>query len=183
MLVRQYTHLRPLSEEERGDLVAISQSRSESVCVVAHAKQILAVADGHKFTEAALLSGYKSGDLVARQVRRFNDTGIDSLFPRHGGGRSCTYTPADREEIVALARSTPDRERDGTSTWSLSTLRRALQREGYPHISHSKIWLILHEAGFSWQNSRTWCDTGKSERKRKSGIVTIHDPDAEVKKN
>jgi transposase len=133
--------------------------------------------------EAARKSGYKSGDLVARQVQRFNETGIDSLFPRHGGGRTCSYSPADREKIVALARSTPDREKDGTATWSLSTLRCALQRDGYPRISHSKIWLILHEAGLSWQASRTWCDTGRSERKRKSGVVTIHDPDAEAKKN
>jgi len=183
MLIRQYVQLRPLSEQEWADLMTISASRSESACVVAHAKQILAVAEGHKFTEAASKSGYKSGDLVARQVRRFNEIGIDSLFPRHGGGPDRRYGPADREKIVAMARSAPDREKNGTATWSLSTLRRALQSEGYAHISHSKIWLILHEAGLSWQTSRTWCDTGKSLRKRKSGVATIHDPDAEAKKN
>jgi transposase len=183
MQTRQYIRLRPLSAQERTDLIAISASRSESACVVAHAKQILAVADGHKFTEAAAKSGYKSGDLVARQVRRFNELGIDSLYPRHAGGHVPTYSAADREKIVARARSTPDREKDGTCTWSLSTLRRALQREGYPHISNSKIWLILHEAELTWQNSRAWCDTGTFERKRKSGVVTLTDPDTEAKKN
>jgi transposase len=183
MLSRQYVRLRSLTDQERADLVSLSTSRSEWACVVAHAKQILAVADGHRFTEAAAKSGYKSGDLVARQVRRFNELGIDSLYPRHGGGHVPTYSAEDREKILARARSTPDREKDGTCKWSLSTLRHALQREGYPHISSSKIWLILHEADLTWQNSRTWCDTGTFERKRKSGVVTLTDPDTEAKKN
>lgn len=183
MLSRHYVRLRPLSEQERADLLAISGSRSESACVVAHAKQILAVANGDKFTVAAAKSGYKCGDLVARIVRRFNELGIEALFPRHGGGHAPIYGAADREKIVALARSVPDRETDGTCVWSLSTLRLALQREGYPHISHSRIWLILHEAGLTWQNSRTWCATGTSERKRTSGVVTVSDPDTEAKKN
>ena len=174
--------LRPITDQERVELIEISGSRTLGASVVAHAKQVLAVADGDKFTQAAAKSGYKAGDLVSRVVRCFNALGIDGLFPRHAGGRRKVYGPEDVEKIVELARSTPDRERDGTCVWSLSTLRLALMRRGYPHISGSKIWLILREANFTWQKTSTWCDTGTAQRKRKSGVVKVSDPDAAVKK-
>ena len=40
----------------------------------------------------------------------------------------------------------------------------------------------LHEAGLSWQKSRTWCQTGVATRRRKQGTVTRVDPDAAVKR-
>ena len=40
----------------------------------------------------------------------------------------------------------------------------------------------LHEAGLSWQKSRTWCQTGVVMRRRKPGTVTLVDPDAAVKR-
>jgi hypothetical protein len=82
------------------------------------------------------------------------------------------------------ARRTPDREQDGTATWSLSTLQRALRRaeDGLPQVSTYTIWLVLRDAGFSWQTSRTWCETGQAKRKRKSGVVTVTDPQTSAKK-
>jgi hypothetical protein len=41
---------------------------------------------------------------------------------------------------------------------------------------------VLKEAGWSWQKNRSWCETGKVARKRKAGVVTVIDPDAEAKK-
>src|SRR5919107_520651 len=41
----------------------------------------------------------------------------------------------------------------------------------------------LHEAGLSWQKSRTWCETGVSLRRRKDGLVRGSDPDAAAKKS
>ena len=78
----------------------------------------------------------------------------------------------------------PDREADGAAIWSLTTLQRALRRapDGLPKVSTATIGAVLHDAGWSWQQSRTWCDTGTALRKRKSGIVTVTDPDAEAKK-
>ena len=83
------------------------------------------------------------------------------------------------------ARRTPDREQDGTATWSLTTLQRALRQapDGLPQVSTYTILMVLHEAGFTWQASQTWCETGKVKRKRKSGVVEVTDPDAEPKKS
>jgi hypothetical protein len=85
---------------------------------------------------------------------------------------------------LAEARRTPEREQDGTATWSLSTLQQALRQapDGLPSVSTYTLWSVLHEAGLSWQQSRTWCETGQVKRKRKAGIVTVTDSDAEAKK-
>jgi hypothetical protein len=42
---------------------------------------------------------------------------------------------------------------------------------------------VLHEAGLSYQRSRTWCPTGAALRKRKGGPAVVIDPDAEAKKS
>ena len=57
-----------------------------------------------------------------------------------------------------------------------------LRAQGLPGISRTTIWCVLREAGLSWQHSRTWCETGTVPRRRKSGVVMVHDPDTEAKK-
>ena len=86
--------------------------------------------------------------------------------------------------MAEVARA-PDRARDGTATWSLNTLRAALRRaeDGLPGISTYTVGRALHAAGFSWQKSRTWCETGVVVRRRKrEGLVAVTDPDASVKR-
>ncbi len=176
--------LRPLKAEERLWLERISRSQSEPAGHVARAQALLAVADGASYTEAARAAGRKSGDTVSRWVSRFNSEGIGAVEPRHGGGPQRTYAAAERERILAEVRRTPDREQDGTATWSLGTLQRSLRRasDGLPQVSTYTIWHVLHEAGLSWQKDRSWCPTGRVLRKRKAGVVEVVDPDAAGKK-
>jgi len=176
--------LRPFNDEERSLLEQISRAQSEPVSHVARAKALLAVARGHTYTDAAEAAGWRVGDTVAHLVARFNAEGLAALEPKHGGGHTPVYGPEERERILAEARRVPDRERDGTATWSLMTLRRALRGapDGLPRVSAYTIWSVLREAGWSWQKSRTWCETGKVKRKRKTGVVEVTDPDATPKK-
>ena len=106
---------------------------------------------------------------------------------RHGGGHRIRYGEVEQRRILAEVARPPDRARDGTATWSLGTLQRALRRaeDGLPGVSTYTIWQALHDAGLSWQKSRTWCDTGVVVRKRKrkrDGLVTVTDPDAMAKR-
>jgi transposase len=180
---RQKAPLRPLTEVEQLQLARVSRSMSEPAAQVAHAKALLAVAAGRRFTDAARAAGRRSGDAVAQLVVRFNRVGLAALQPGHGGGPATAYGTREQERILAEARRTPDREMDGTATWSLSTLRRALRRapDGLPRVSTYTIWCVLHEAGLTWQRDRSWCETGVVVRRRKSGTVTVHDPDAVAK--
>jgi hypothetical protein len=42
---------------------------------------------------------------------------------------------------------------------------------------------VLHGAGYSHQQTRTWCPTGTALRRRKAGAAVVTDPDAESKKS
>jgi hypothetical protein len=68
--------LQELKEEERVWLEKISRSQSEASGHVIRAKQILGVAAGQSYTEAAHLSGCNSGDTVSKLVERFNQEGV-----------------------------------------------------------------------------------------------------------
>lgn len=177
--------LRKLTEEEQNWLDRISRSKSEPSVHVIRAKEILAVADGNNYSEAARLVGSKSGDTVSKLVQRFNQEGIQAIEPRHGGGSIIKYGAKERERVLEEARRQPDPEKDGTNTWSLTTLQKSLQKapDGLPKISTERIWVILQEAGFRWQKSRSWCETGRVARKRKERVVTVVDVDAAQKKN
>lgn len=185
MTRRQKDPLRALTQEERKLLVRISRSRTEPASHLARAKALLAVADGYSYTAAAEAAGRRSGDAVSKLVSRFNREGLATIEPRHGGGPTPTYTAKERERILKEVRRRSVREKDGTATWSLSTLRRALRQapDGLPGVSIYTIWKVLRESGFDWQRTRSWCETGKVKRKRNSGeVVEVTDPDTEAKK-
>ncbi len=182
--MRQQDPLRALREDERSVLQHLSRASREPAAVVARAKAVVAVAGGATYTAAAQAAGRRSGDAVGRLVARFNREGLEAVVPCHGGGQPARDTSAERERLLAEARRPPEHERDGTATWSLTTLQRALRRapEGLPQVSTFTIWCVLHDAGWSWQRTRTWCPTGTSVRLRKRGRVLVHDPDADAKK-
>jgi hypothetical protein len=177
--------LRALAADERAALEAVARAGSERADRVARAKALLAVAAGAPFTAAARAAGRRSGAAVARLVARFNKEGPAALAAGHGGGPPVAYGAAARERILREFARPPDRERDGTATWSLTTLQRALRRapDGLPTVSTATILHTLWDAGYPWQASRTWCRTGTVVRKRKAGPVEVTDPDTAPKKN
>ena len=182
---RKNDPLRPLTADEQQALTQASRSQAAPAAQVARARMLLAVAAGSDYQEAARAVGRKSGDPVSALVARFNREGLTALTPRHGGGRRPVYDSQARTRILHEARRTPTPEHDGTATWSLSTLKKALRRaaDGLPAVSTYTIWDVLHEAGYSYQRTRTWCPTGTAQRKRKAGVATVTDPDAEPKKS
>ena len=181
---RQNDPLRPLTAEERAELTRLSRSLAEPAAMVARAKAVLAVADGQSFTAAARRAGRRSGDAVAHLVARFNDQGLGAIEPQHGGGQPKRYGVAEQERILREARRAPDRQTDGTATWSLITLQRALRQapDGLVRVSTFTLWRVLHDDGWRWNKDRSWCTTGTAVRTRKSGAVTVTDPDALPKK-
>jgi len=182
---RRTNPLRRFSPDEEQELTRVSHSSSSPAEWVRRATILRLVQAGHDYLSAARQVGRRNGEGVSDLVARFNTDGIAALVPRHGAGPQPTYDAAQRQRILSEVSRKPDPERDGTATWSLNTLKRSLRQapDGLPHISTATIGQVLHEAGYSWQASRTWCHTGHVERKRKDGIVTVIDPETEAKKN
>jgi len=181
--------LRTLTLEEQTLLEQTARSRSEGAARVGRARALLAVAQGATFSEAAARAGFRSARAVSELVRRFHREGFQAVAGRHGGGPAVAYGPAAQERILREFQRPPDREQDGTATWSLKTLQRALRQapDGLPAVSTFTIFETLHRAGYSCQERRTWCHTGTAlrKRKRKDGtteVVSVTDPQAEQKR-
>jgi transposase len=174
--------LRALSRAEQTALERITRASSERMDRVRRASALLAVAHGQPFAPAAHQAGLHSGSTVALLVQRFNQRGLGALTIASGRGRKPTYDTEARAKIVALAQQEPERRKDGTATWSLSLLQKRLRKEGLERIGTSTIRRILEDAGSSYQKTRTWCPTGTALRVRKSGVVTVTDPETEQKR-
>ncbi len=182
---RRKDPLRSLTDDERRELVHLRRCRTAPAVHVARAAMLLAVAGGSDYQQAARAAGRRSGDAVSHLVARFNRDGLAALDPRHGGGHPPTYDAAARDRILREAARPPTPDADGTATWSLTTLRRALRAapDGLPKVSTFTIWQTLRGAGYTFQRTRTWCPTGAAVRKRKAGVATVTDPDAGPKKS
>src|SRR3954468_11403990 len=172
--------LRPLTADERQELTRAcaarpapgegapgadprrSRSPSAPAAPVERARALLAIADGASYTAAAHQVGRRHTETISAWVSRFNRDGLAAVQRGHGGGARIRYGADAQQRILAEWARTPQREPDGTATWSLSLLQRALRKapDGLPKVSTFTIWRTLHEAGLSWQKSRTWCETG-----------------------
>jgi transposase len=177
--------LRPLTPDERIALTRLSRSLSAPAAQVERARALLAIADGASYTAAAHQVGRRHTETISAWVSRFNRDGLAAVRPGHGGGARIHYGTDAQQRILAEWARTPQREQDGTATWSLSLLQKALRQapDGLPQVSTFTIWRTLHAAGLSWQKSRTWCETGVGLRHRKHGVVRVRDPDALAKKS
>jgi transposase len=177
--------LRPLTAGERKELTRLGRSQSAPAAEVDRARALLAIAEGASYTAAARLVGRGHNETISAWVSRFNREGLSAVRPHHGGGPRIRYGVHEQQRILAEWARLPERETDGTATWSLSLLQKALRQapDGLPRVSRFTIARTLHEAGLSWQRSRTWCETGVALRNRKSGIARVSDPDAAAKKS
>ena len=177
--------LRPLTADERTELTRLSRSQSAPAAEVDRARALLTIADGASYTAAAHLVGRRHNETISAWVSRFNRDGLAAVRPHHGGGPRIRYGAQEQQRILAEWARPPHREQDGTATWSLSLLQKALRQapDGLPRVSRFTIARTLHEAGLSWQKSRTWCETGVALRQRKRGVVCVSDPDAAAKKS
>jgi len=182
---RKKDPLRALTETEAHTLQEISRSQTASALQVTRAKILLRVAQGHHYQDAARAVGRSNVEAVSKLVSRFNQEGLLALTPRHGGGPPLRYDQAAKQRIRDEFARTPSVEQDGTATWSLSTLQKALRKapDGLPTVSTYTLWQVLKEEGHSLQNNRSWCQTGTVLRKRKEGLVSVTDPDTDAKKN
>jgi transposase len=174
--------LRELTEAERAHLSALARATSERAAVRQRAVALLAVAQGQSCTAAARQAGYASGEGVSRLVQRVNQRGLAALEIAPGRGRKPTYTAAARQQMLDTLQQAPERTTDQSATWSLTLLQRRLRGQGLPQVSRDTIHKTVRAAGYSWQRTRTWCPTGTARRTRKTGVVTVVDPETERKR-
>jgi transposase len=122
----QIDPLRPLTADERQELARLSRSPSAPAAQVERARALLAIADGASYTAAARQVGRRHTETISAWVSRFNRDGLAAVRPGHGGGARIRYGGDAQQRILAEWARTPQREPDGTATWSLSLLQSGL---------------------------------------------------------
>ncbi len=93
---------------------------------------------------------------VRKWIHRFNQMGIDGLYPRRSPGRPRLFDETQRQEIVRLASTAPDTLGLDFGNWSLQRLRQELIERGVvPEISAEAIRQELRKGGLVFED-RQW---------------------------
>jgi hypothetical protein len=71
------------------------------------------------------------------------------VHPHHAGAPRICFAAQEQQRILAEYARSPEREQDGTVTWSLSLLQTALRQapDGLPQVIRFTIARTLHEGG------------------------------------
>jgi transposase len=92
---------------------------------------------------------------VRKVIHAFNEQGFGSLDPDYRGGRPKKTTPAERDRIVAVARTRPHHQGVPLTRWSLAKLAAHLASMGI-FLSEEALRQTLIAAGLSHQRTRSW---------------------------
>jgi transposase len=145
--------VRELSPEEGARLKSISK-RAKYQCKRQRAMILLASSTG---MPAPQIAGVVRTDEshVRKVIHAFNERGFESLDPEYRGGRPKKTTPAQRDRIVAVARTRRDHQGVALTRWSLPKLQAHLAGMGIV-LSEEALRQTLIGAGLSHQRTRSW---------------------------
>ena len=130
-----------LSEEQRGELSSIAQSRSLPAGYVFRARLILMLAEGASFNTIKRQLR-TTAPTISRWKARFLDSGMDGLDTHHPGQSASVLTPALRARILSATRKKPA---DGSTHWSCRKLATLLGVSKYAvHRSWREAGLKPH---------------------------------------
>ena len=145
--------VRELSLEEAARLKSISK-RAGYRSKRQRAMILLASSTGMPAPQIAAV--VRSDESHVREViHAFNERGFSSLDPDYRGGRPKKTTPAQRDRIIAVARTRPDHQGVPFTRWSLPKLRVHLTGMGIV-LSEGALRQTLIGAGLSHQRTRSW---------------------------
>ena len=86
-------------------------------------RAMILLASATKMSASDIARLYRTDESYVRKViHAFNEDGVDSLRPRYRGGRPKKTTPAERDRIIAVARTRPDKQGVALTRWSLRRL-------------------------------------------------------------
>jgi len=147
--------LRPLTEEERETLEKLIKSQTAPAIEVERAKTIWLAQVGEKI----MVIGKKQDRTQAtiyRRIKRFNELGLKSLADEARTGRPTTYTEEERGQMIAAARTHPQKAGRPYSHWTLSRLVEYVNQELNIAISRAQLARVLEEEGLRWYQEQTY---------------------------
>ncbi len=147
-------YVKPLRPEEQMQLDALQRAEDGSD-LGKRVSIILLSARRQGVHEISMMVGLHPIN-VRKWIHRFNQMGLDGLYPRRSPGRPRLFDESQRQEIVRLARTSPDSLGLDFSSWSLQRLRLELIERGIvPEISAEAIRQELRKGGLVFED-RQW---------------------------
>jgi len=153
--MRKKIELRPLTEEERETLEKLNKSQTAPAIEVERAKTIWLAQAGEKITVIGKKQD-RTQATIYRRIKRFNELGLKSLADEARTGRPTIYTEEERGQMIAAARTHPQKAGRPYSHWTLSRLVEYVNQELKIAISRAQLARVLEEEGLRWYQEQTY---------------------------
>ena len=147
--------LRTLTNEERTKLEQLSRSSTMSHRLVERAKMVLLAYEGESVQQIAYKLD-RSIPTIYFRLKRFNQEGLAGLNDKARGGRRPTYSERERGQMIALARTHPDKLGLPFGHWSLDRLIEHLHQTEHIYVSRAQLARILQAEGLRWYQEKSY---------------------------
>ena len=146
---------RPITKEERTELEQLKRSRTAKARMVERAKMILWVHAGQKPVDVAAKLD-RTATTVYSRLKRFDCDGIAGLEDKPKSGRKLSYTATERGQVIALARTDPQKFGLPFGHWTLDRLVAYLQEHEQVGISRAQLARVLKAEGLRWYQEQVY---------------------------
>jgi transposase len=146
---------RPITEEERTALEQLKRSQTAEARLVERAKMVLMFDDGQKPVDIAAKLD-RTTATVYRRLKRFDAEGMAGLDDQPRGGRKPTYTETERGQMIALARTDPQKLGLPFGHWTLDRLVAYLRENDQIGISRAQLARVLKAEGLRWYQEQVY---------------------------
>jgi len=146
---------RTLTNEERKQLDALSRSTTQPYRLVEHAKMVTLAYQGQPVEEIAQKLD-RSVPTIYFRLKRFFQAGLAGLHDKPRKGRKPTYSEKERGEMIALARTHPDKLGLPYGNWTLDRLVEQLHQREQIFVSRAQFGRILKADGVRWYQEKSY---------------------------
>jgi transposase len=147
--------LRTLTTEEQEAIRKLSRSATEPYRLVERARMIVLAYEGMPVPQIAQKLD-RSIPTVYLRIKRFQAEGLAGLKDKPGTGRKPIYGEKERGEMIALARTNPDKLNLPYGHWSLDRLVEQLRERNQIAVSRAQLSRILKAEGLRWYQEKTY---------------------------
>ena len=146
---------RTITKEERKELEQLKRSQTAEVRLVERAKMVLWSQEGQKAVEIAAKLD-RTPMTVYNRLKRFDLEGMAGLEDKPKSGRKPTYTETERGQVIALARTDPQKLGLPFGHWTLDRLVAYLRENGQVSISRAQLARVLKAEGLRWYQEQVY---------------------------
>lgn len=146
---------RPITKEERTALEQLKRSQTAEARLVERAKMVLWYQDGQRPVDIAAMVDRTAATVYSR-LKRFDAEGLAGLEDKHKSGRSPTYTETERGQMIALARTDPQKLGLPFGHWTLDRMVAYLRENDQIGISRAQLARVLKAEGLRWYQEQVY---------------------------